>query len=258
MTRPPAARAFLASALSAGALLTVGGCSGAQPWAARQAAASASPVVSATPPSATGVPALTEAQARSALITEADLGEPWAPTQGSATWRDAFLKASAPADRRDCGRLLDGLYADELLGTPARAVTGLDDGDEGAQLRHQVTTQRAGDVDRTLAWLGTLPEKCGEFTATTAGGVERRVEVFDAELPEVGDARQGLRITVTDDTDYEPVTLTLDVAAVRVGEDAFTLTHGGLGDVYMEVTHEAAELGAERLAEVRKQGRALV
>jgi hypothetical protein len=65
-------------------------------------------------------------------------------------------------------------------------------------------------------------------------------------------------VTATIDWQGEPVTLTVDVAAVRVGEDAFTLTNGGLGDVYTEVTAAATELGARRLAEVRKQGRVQV
>ncbi len=63
---------------------------------------------------------------------------PWTPTQGTATWRDSLLKAKTNIP--DCQRLLDALYADELLGTPAtaQAVTTLDDPDDEAQLRYQV------------------------------------------------------------------------------------------------------------------------
>ncbi|KOV73783.1 hypothetical protein ADL00_04275 [Streptomyces sp. AS58] len=260
MTRLPAARTLLAGALTTSALLTVGACSGMQSWTAPRAAPASrgatAPVTA--PPSATASPALTEAQARSALITEVDLGEPWAPMQGTATWRDGLLKAKAPDDRPDCQRLLEGLYTDELLGAPARAVVGLDGGYAQTQLRYQVTAQRPADVDRTLAWLKTLPEKCGTFTAVTAGGATQEVEVFEAELPEVGDARQGLRVVLTGEQADEPSVLTVDVAAVRVGVDALTLTNGGLGEVYNEITTGVTELGAQRLAEVRKQARAEV
>ncbi|GAA3300198.1 hypothetical protein GCM10020295_40310 [Streptomyces cinereospinus] len=160
-----------------------------------------------------------------------------------ATWRDGFLKASAPVALPDCQRLLDALYSDELLGAPARAVVGLDDGYADAQLRYQVSAQRPADVDRALAWLRTLPQKCRQFTATTARGAVQTVQVADSRLPEFGDARQGLRVTLTREEAGQPVTLTVDAAAVRVGQDAFTVTNGGLADVYTEVTQAVAELG---------------
>ncbi len=99
------------------------------PSAVRTPAAHASPAAA---------PVLTPAQAQSALLTDADLGAPWTPTQGTATWRDSLLKAKTNIP--DCQRLLDALYADELLGTPAtaQAATTLDDPDDEAQLRYQV------------------------------------------------------------------------------------------------------------------------
>ncbi|MBV7698237.1 hypothetical protein [Streptomyces sp. TRM70350] len=264
MTPRLSARFFVVSLVSAAGLIAVGACSGLASDVARYATSpglsSSSPDSSPAPPKAP--PALTDDQARAALITEADLGDPWAPTQGIATWRDGFLKASAPRGMPDCQRLLDVLYSDELLGAPARAVVGLDDGYADAQLRYQVSAQRPTEVDRALVWMRTLPQRCRQFTATTARGVVQGVQVVDSRLPAFGDARQGLRVTVTRDDDGQgagqPVTLTLDVAAVRVGEDAFTVTNGGIGEVYPEVTQAAAELGAKRLAEVRKQGRVQV
>ncbi|MEU3253124.1 hypothetical protein [Streptomyces sp. NPDC006997] len=246
-----------------------GGCSGVgetsapPPTRARPSTVSPAPRASAPAAPATA-PALSTRQARAALITDADLGDPWVPTEGAALWRDGYLKArAAPGTPRDCQRLLDALYADELLGAPPRAVTGLDDAYTGAQIRYQVTTRRAADVDRTLAWLGEMPDRCDEFTATTARGVTEKVQVYDAALPDAGDARQGLRLTVTPNPDGADGAdgagpLTLDVAAVRVGEDALALTNGGLDVVWAEITQSVAELGAERLAAVRKQGRAQV
>lgn len=259
MPRPPA-RAVIAATLSAATLLTAPACSsiaglGRPVTAPRGHASTASPTTAATPAAA---PTLTESQARAALIGAADLGDPWVPTEGFATWRESMLKARTESAEAECGKLLDALYAEELLGADAttRASVGLDDPLDEAQLRYQVVAHRPDAVDRTLAWLGGMPDECGEFTAT-AGGGEMSVEVTEAEMPEVGDARQGLRIVLSAISEYEdaPV-LTLHVAAVRVGDDAIVLTNGGLGDVPADATWAAVELGAHRLTEVRKQGRA--
>ncbi|CAM5547513.1 hypothetical protein SALBM311S_08253 [Streptomyces alboniger] len=255
---PPPARTLAASALALGVLLGTASCSALStpPTAEKPDYA---PTTAAPTTSPGGAPALTQAQAQAALLTAADLGEPWAPTQGASTWHDGLLKATT--ERPDCRRLLDTLYADELFGanTRARAVIGLDDVWNGSQLRYQVVTQSPADVDRTVAWLKTLPAKCGEFTVTTAHGNMQKVQVTDAGLPKVGDTRQGLRVTLSGATlNDEPVLLTLDVAVVRVGDDAIGLTHGGLGDVSPDIAQAALQLGAQRLADVRKTGRAQI
>ncbi len=259
MSRPPA-RAVIASTLSAAALLTASACSVAGLGHAVRAgrAAAASPSASATS-SPAAAPTLSEAQAQAALISETDLGEPWTPTQGAATWRDGMLKATTGS--ADCRRLLDALYAEEIFGADARtlATVGLDDTWDQAQMRYQIVAHRPADMDRTLAWLGTLPQKCGQFMSTTAHGATQGVQVHAIELPEVGDARQGLRVVLDIPTDYdEPLTLTLDIAAVRVGADAIAVTTGGLGDVPTDATRAALDLGIRRLADVRKQGRVQV
>ncbi|WP_428935020.1 hypothetical protein [Streptomyces sp. ACT015] len=260
MPRTPA-RVLSSSALAvlaAGTLLASAGCSaGSADGPQRKGGGhTSSPSARPSAPAAPAAGALTDAQARAALVTEADLGDPWAPTQGAATWRDTMLKATA--DAPDCRRLLDALYTDDLFGgaSGTRAVIGLDDAMDEAQLRYQVLALPRADVDRTLAWLRELPRTCRHFTAKGTGGAPHTVEVADARLPEVGDARQGLRVTMKGPADQEDAAvLTLDVAAVRVGDDTITVTDGGLGDVSADVTGAVARLGAQRLAEVRKQGR---
>ncbi|WP_225832460.1 hypothetical protein [Streptomyces sp. NK08204] len=196
---------------------------------------------------------LTDAQAQAALIDQNDLGAPWSATRGAATWRDGMLKATTTA--AECQRLLDALYADELLGAPPRVAIGLDDTDTDAQLRFQIGARRPADVDAVLNWLKTMPDKCARFTATTQDGTAEDVRVSDAPLPKAGNARQGLHLTLTTTTqDGDDTVLTLDVAAVRVGQDAFALTNGGLGDVPDEATQAAVQVGALRLADVRRQG----
>jgi hypothetical protein len=202
---------------------------------------------------------LTEAQAQAALITEADLGEPWGPTRGARTWRDGLLKATT--ENRDCQRLLDALYTEDLFGAPKgpQAMSALDDADTGAQLRYQVAAHPPADVDRTLDWLKSLPGKCGQFAAATTRGGVQSVEVSRMPLPPVGNARQALRVTLAGETEEGELTyLTMDVAAVRVGEEAITVTNAGLDEVHAEVTQQTVQLGAQRLTEIRKQGRAQI
>ncbi|MGW8062238.1 hypothetical protein ACVV2G_08150 [Streptomyces ziwulingensis] len=257
--RPLLARA-LPAALTVALALAVAACAwggrhgdrppGTAPATAQSPAALPSPAVP---------PVLTRDQARAALITEADLGETWEPTRGAATWRDGVLKATA--ERSGCRRLLDVLYTEELFGaaTAPRAAVALDDTAGGAQLHYRVTSHRAADIDRTLAWLGTLPDACGRFTARSAGGAVRDVRVVDAALPEAGDARRGLRVTVSGTAaDAGDAALTVDLVAVRVGDDAISLTNGTLGEPADDATWTAAETGTRRLTEVRRQGRAQV
>ncbi|WP_329338844.1 hypothetical protein OG252_25030 [Streptomyces sp. NBC_01352] len=257
MTRPPA-RVLTASALAVGALLTASACSAltTPPTAEKPdlSATTTPPSPSAKSPAAT--PALTDAQAQATLLTAVDLGEPWTSTQGAATWHDTVLKAKT--NRPDCQRLLDTVYAEELFGADARprAVVGLDDDWNETQLRQQVVAHPAADVDRTLAWLKSLPKKCAKFTVKATRGDVHDVEVSEAALPQVGEARQGLRIVVWGETaDGDPAAFTLDVAVVRVGDDAIGLTHGGFGEVAPEVAQAVVQLGAQRLTEVRKRGR---
>lgn len=265
MIRIPS-RVVVASVLSLGALGSASACGVVSQVKAQAPQHSAGPSPAAPPspktptssksPSSPSSPTLTEAQAQAALVTEGDLGEPWAPTQGAATWRDGVLKATAEAP--DCRRLLDALYTDDLFGAQSgtRAVTGLDDAMDQAQLRYQVLALDPADVDRTLAWLGALPQTCGSFTALTDHGAVEGVRVDAAELPEVGDARQGLRVTFTGRTaEGEQPLLTLDVAVVRVGDDTIALTHGGPGYVSSDATNAFVQVGVQRLADVRKQAR---
>ncbi|MEU6420180.1 hypothetical protein [Streptomyces spiralis] len=274
MHRLPAARLLPACVLFTAVLLTATACTPGSGDASASAAAATRPDGSASTGTST---TLTAAQAQAALLTEADLGAPWVPTQGAATWRDGVLKARTTVP--GCQRLLDALYSDEPLGAPTGtyAVTGFDDGNDSAQLRYQVLSQRPADVDRALAWLRTLPETCSRFTATTTRSGEQDVRVTALDLPDVGDARQGLRITFTsqqntsddsyDSYDYdewdegdgrntEPTTaLTLELAAVRVGSEAIALTEGAPGTLPPNVTAHAVQSGTQRLTDVRRSAR---
>ncbi|MEU6550529.1 hypothetical protein ABZ915_09605 [Streptomyces sp. NPDC046915] len=252
--RPTPAAAVAVTAVT---LFTASACLAGTPGQARDPLAA--PVSSGPDTGAGSAPGLTDAQTRAALINEADLGAPWMPSEGAATWRDGLLKATTTASP-DCQRLLEALYTEEPFGRPSgsRAVSALDDGDDQAQLRYQVAAHRPADVDRALAWLRTLPSTCGQFLATTTSSGVETVQVEELLLPAVGDARQGLRVTLTGESDMNgqsPV-LTLEVAAVRVADEAIVLTDGALGSVPPDdSTRRALELGAQRLTQVRAQAR---
>ncbi|MEZ3180173.1 hypothetical protein KYY02_16215 [Streptomyces pimonensis] len=264
---PAAARTLLVSALSVTALLTAAACAAGDREVPRPLPAGVSepPAASASSASPTakqpspGPSALSAEQLRAALVTGTDLGEPWMPSRGAATWRDGLLKARA--ENADCHRLLDALYTEELFGPPAgpSATTALDDAYDGSQLRYQVAAHPPADVDRVLAWLGTLPETCERFEATTPRAGAQLVEVVELPLPKAGDARAGLRLTMTGEaSDGVPTHLTVNLAAVRVGENAIILTNGGLGSVLPEVARAMVQLGADRLADVGRQARVRV
>ncbi|GHD85413.1 hypothetical protein [Streptomyces naganishii] len=256
--RTPGVPLLVGCVLSVVGVPVLAGCSGG---AARQAGggapSEAATTAAAGPATAGPVTVLTPAQAAAALLTEADLGGPWQPTQGAATWRDGILKARTTDT--GCQRLLDALYADEPLGSPTatHAVTAFDDPDDAAQLRQQVLALKAADVDRALAWLRTLPRACSRFTAATTGAGTQEVTVEELPLPAVGDARQGLRVVFTGQSPQgDTNALAVEIAAVRVGDDAITVTDGALGSLPADATAQAARLAAGRLTTVRQQARA--
>ncbi|WP_264925782.1 hypothetical protein [Streptomyces sp. A012304] len=271
-THPPrTARAVrparvLAVAVAAGALLATAACAGGDDSATAEADTAVStraerpvaqrPLAQPTPTPSPD-PRLTAVGARTALITEGDLEDDWNQVSNAATWRNrlligqvdtaAFLTARTNA--ADCQRLLDALYDETLLGEPSgpSALTGFTEGD--SRLLYQVATYERAQLDKSLKWLEALPETCDEFTATGAGGT-RTVQVVEASLPDEGDARQAVTVTVRGDAYGSPITLTLDVAAVRVGTNALTVTNGGTGGADHDSTEDAVRQGSQRLEDV--------
>ncbi|WP_030680371.1 hypothetical protein [Streptomyces cellulosae] len=263
--RPPLPVRFLSSALAAGALLTASACSD-DDSGPRAADASASPdaersagPLAARPSSPSASGSLTEAGARTALITEADIEDDWTKVSGAASWRDKLLVGkvdvadflTAKAQAADCQRLLDGLYGDDLLGKPAGTSTleGFQQGD--SRLLYQVASHDRAGLDASLNWLKSLPSTCDEFTATGSAGGRRTVQVTPASVPKEGDARQGLHVTVQGTAADAPATLTLDLAVVRVGNDAITVTAGGLDGGADDSVEQAVQQGTPRLQDVR-------
>ncbi|MDX3644432.1 hypothetical protein [Streptomyces sp. MB09-02B] len=246
----------LARVMALGMLAGAAGCFVDDPGHPRgfpEAASVEETTVSASPTAPTA-PALTDARARSALLRQDDLGDAWSGTQGAATWRDGLLKGRT--DRPECQALLDGVYAEDVLGEPkgGTAVTGFDDYEYGAQLRYQVGAYDKADVDARLRRLGQLVGTCEEFTITGVQGREYGAEVTPVELPrDLGDARQGLRLIVSGDLEGEDTALTLDLATVRVGDTAALLTHGGLYGIDDTATTEAAQAGIKRLQTLLKE-----
>ena len=278
--RPPSrpARPFrvLASVVAAGALLTCAACSGggdsdgggaghdsasdvaASPLAAESPLASPRTGKSASPSAERSAGVLTRAGATSALITEADLEDGWTQVKDAARWGDKLVVGkvdvadflTAKTNAADCQRLLDALYDDILLGKPsgASALTGFEQGD--SRLLYQVAAYDRAKLGASLNWLKTLPVTCDQFTATDSKGGHRTVQVIEDPVPSVGDARQGLQVTVTGTSGNEPTTLTLQLAVVRVGTDAITVTSGGLDGTEADTTKAAVQHGTADLKDV--------
>ncbi|WP_329224078.1 hypothetical protein OG352_35115 [Streptomyces sp. NBC_01485] len=255
---------MLAAALAAGTLFATAACSdGDGDSASTGSGVAAKPVAERTTASPTKPVAkpLTPAGARTALITEGDLEDDWTQVKSAASWQDKLLigkvdasqfltaKTQAPAD---CQRLLDGLYDDDLLGRPsgASALTGFTEGN--SRLLYQVGAYQRAALGKSLDWLESLPTTCDQFNAVAPDGSTRSVQVIEASLPKAGDTRQGVTVTVQGASGGSPVTLTLDVAAVRVGDDAITVTNGGLDGADHDSTEDAVSHGTTRLKDVRE------
>ncbi|WP_093772470.1 hypothetical protein [Streptomyces sp. yr375] len=256
---------MLAAALAAGTLFATAACSdGGGDSASSSTGVAAKPVAgraTTASPTKPVIKPLTKAGAQTALITEGDLEDDWTQVKTAASWQDKLLigkvdaaqfltaKTQAPAD---CQRLLDGLYDDDLLGRPsgASALTGFTEGD--SRLLYQVGAYQRATLDKSLDWMDSLPTTCDQFNAVAPDGSTRTVQVIENSLPKVGDARQGLTVTVQGASGGSSVTLTLDVAAVRVGDDAITVTNGGLDGADHDSTKDAVSQGTTRLKDVRE------
>ncbi|MFF7313926.1 hypothetical protein [Streptomyces sp. NPDC008137] len=261
MTRRPSPLArVLSSALAAGTLLATAACSdgGDDRDGSRASGITATQVAGRqqTPsPTAT----LTEDGAQAALITEADIEDDWTQVKDTEAenWNDSLVIGTvdvsdfltAKTDAADCQRLMNSLFDDDLLGRPsgANALRGFQQGD--SRLLYQVASYDRTDPQDSLSWMATLPETCDQFTVTE-DGEQRTVQVIETSLPKVGDARQGLRVTVRGTTGGAEATLTLTVAAVRVGNDAITVTTGGLDGDEQDSAEQAVRIGTQNLKDV--------
>ncbi|MER8004424.1 hypothetical protein [Streptomyces sp. NPDC094149] len=257
--RPSRPVRVLASALSLGALLALAACSSdGDGGGAAASDVAGSPLAEEGRSSPTPGARLTEAGARAALITETNLEGDWNQVKTAASWGDTLLVGkvdladflTAKADAADCQRLMDSLYDDDLLGRPsgANALTGFEQGD--SRLLYQVAAYNPVRLSAALGRMKSLPVKCDQFTATDAKGGKRTVQVTTSSVPNQGDARQGLHVVVQGTANGEPATLTLDVAAVRVGNDAITVTAGGLAGGEHASLELAVREGAQRLKQV--------
>ncbi|MFE1441434.1 hypothetical protein [Streptomyces sp. NPDC058739] len=264
--RPSRPARVVAAVLAAGVLLATGACSddGGDESTAGETTRSPSDTASrpAVPEAATPSGALTEAQAKTALITEADIEDEWTQVDDAAKWRDSLLAGSVDvddfltgkADAADCQRLMDGLYSEDLLGKPsgASALTGFEEGD--SRLLYQVAAYSGSGLDDSMEWLESLPQKCDEFTVIGSGNSKRTVQVIETTLPDEGDARQGLEVTVQGTADGAPTTLTLNVGVVRVDDNAITVTAGGPDGGQPDSVDTAVKQGTGRLETVLKGG----
>ncbi|WP_416072276.1 hypothetical protein, partial [Streptomyces sp. ME18-1-4] len=257
--RPARPVRMLAAVLACGTLLATAACSDGDDSSSTDSGVAARPVAEPTATKSPDKP-LTNARAQIALITEGDLEDAWNQVKTAGNWHDTLLIdkvdvaqfLTAKTQAANCQRLLDGLYENDLLGKPSggSALTGFQQGD--SRLLYQVAAYDKADLDQSLKWLASLPTDCDQFNAVDSGNSTRTVQVVEASLPKAGDARQGVTVTVQGVSGGSPVTLTLDVAVVRVGDDAITVTNGGTDGVDHDSTKDAVSHGTTRLKDVRE------
>ncbi|MFI6370596.1 hypothetical protein [Streptomyces sp. NPDC050546] len=257
--RPSPLTRVLSSALAAGTLLATAACSGGDDRDGSRASGITATQVAGKQQTPSPTATLTEDGARTALITEADIEDDWTQVKDTEAenWNDSLVIGTvdvsdfltAKTDAADCQRLMNSLFDDDLLGRPsgANALRGFEQGD--SRLLYQVASYDRTDPQDSLNWMATLPEKCDQFTVTE-DGEQRTVQVIETSLPKVGDARQGLRVTVQGTTGGAEATLTLTVAAVRVGNDAITVTAGGLDGDEQDSAEQAVKIGTQNLKDV--------
>ncbi|MFF3201759.1 hypothetical protein [Streptomyces sp. NPDC002962] len=252
---------MLAVALAVGTLLATAACSDdGDDSASTDSSTATSSAGKQTATASPTITPLTSAGAQTALITEGDLEDNWTQVKTAASWRNRMLIGTVDAAQfltgktqaADCQRLLDGLYDEDLLGAPPgpSALTGFTEGN--SRLLYQVAAYRPASLDQSFDWLKTLPTACDQFNAVASDGSTRTVQVVEASLPESGDARQGLTVTVAGPSGGTPVTLTMDVAVVRVGDDAITVTNGGSDGADHDSTEDAVSHGTTRLKDVQE------
>ncbi|MFF7790447.1 hypothetical protein [Streptomyces sp. NPDC007991] len=249
----------LSAALAAGTLLTTTGCSDDGDTDGSRVSDVAASQVAGKRQTPSPTATLTTDGARAALITEADIEDDWTQVKDTEAenWHDSLLIGqvdvadflTAKAQAADCRRLLGSLFDDDLLGKPSGAseLRGFEQGE--SRLLYQVASYEPTGLRDSLNWMASLPETCDQFTATDHGE-QRTVQVVETSLPDVGDAREGLRVTVRGTTGGTDAVLTLDVAAVRVGDDAITVTAGGLDGGESDSVGQAVRSGTQRLKDV--------
>ncbi|WP_327187800.1 hypothetical protein [Streptomyces sp. NBC_01334] len=252
---------MLAVALAVGTLLATAACSDdGDDSASTDSSTATSSAGQRTATASPSITPLTSAGAQTALITAGDLEDNWTQVKTAAGWRNRMLIGTVDAAQfltgktqaADCQRLLDGLYDEDLLGPPPgpSALTGFTEGN--SRLLYQVAAYQPASLDQSFDWLKTLPTACDQFNAVGSDGSTRTVQVVEASLPKSGDDRQGLTVTVAGPSGGTPVTLTMDVAVVRVGEDAITVTNGGTDGADHDSTEDAVSHGTTRLKDVRE------
>ncbi|WP_347341199.1 hypothetical protein [Streptomyces sp. HSG2] len=247
---------LIATAVTAGALLTTAACADSSSDTSGTRAETAAAAEAAARQTEGSSGTLTSEQARQALITEEDLEDDWQEVDGADDWDDDLEIGGVdvddfldPADDDDnCERLIDDLFDDDLLSDPtgAEAVRGFAMGD--ARLLNQVASYNSGRLDSSMDWLKDLPSQCDQFTVTD-DDEQRTVQIVEMSLPDLGDDRQGLEITVQGDSE-NPSTLTFDLAVVRIGDNALTITSGSPDGGEQDSVRQGAEAGTQRLQDV--------
>ncbi|MGD3105486.1 hypothetical protein [Streptomyces sp. YGL11-2] len=184
------------------------------------------------------------------MISPSALGAQWNPATGGATRQDALLQSKV--NKANCQTLLGRLESGNLMGaTPtAKAAEAFNEPSRNAKMTYQVASYSEADADKGMAWLKTLPNVCDGFTAVDPSGNKAIGQVVQTSLPNAGDDRFGVRMTMASTVQGLRTTLTLDAAAARIGPNVISVTNGGTGGAGSADTQQAVQSGVQRLQRV--------
>ncbi|GAA1928425.1 lipoprotein [Streptomyces sodiiphilus] len=196
--------------------------------------------------------AVTEAQARAALITDEDLPGQWSPADDGGTPAGRMLRGKAGAAA--CHDLISGLRDNDVVGPGSGATADRTFRGGDSTLSYQVAAYQEEAAVQGLERIKRLPAKCDDFTLTDAHGHRATAQVTGVSLPDTGDDSAGVRMVLDTEVEGLAATLTLEVAAVRVGPNVLTVVNGGLDGADEEATRTAVDTGTDRLREVMDGG----
>jgi hypothetical protein len=200
-------------------------------------------------PSGSAVPALSQAQARTALIKASDLPAPWAPTGGAGSGNPLFDGRTGKAE---CQKLLNALRDNDIVGRTAKAKADarFENTLNNSLLSYRVGSYELKAAEDGMALVRGLPQVCNGFTATIVGGTKATVQVVGGSPAQAGEDTAGLTVTMETTVKGVSATVTTEMAAVRIGPNVISISNGGLEGIDSSATARAVEHGAQRLKDV--------
>ncbi|MDJ0385782.1 hypothetical protein [Streptomyces sp. G-G2] len=213
---------FAATALASASLLFAAACEGGGKAASAGAPAKAPADAPAKAPAT-----LTADQAKSVLLTAADLSAGWKFEKDTVIDSgDAASYEFGPAKPTTCKAIVDLVNTGRLLSDyKINRQAVFTDASGGSHILQDVSGyESAADAEQAVTALAATVKACGSFKSTFEGKTAlAKAEVF--EIPALGEQSTGLRVQIKNDVHA----VDQDIAVIRVGA-AISTVHNNWGD----------------------------